>query len=114
MRISDWSSAVCSSDLHARDDGAYLLHVGDDARPAEDVEQALGDRPGADPGHRLARARPTATARIAPAVLRVVRVVGVPRPVELGDVVVVLALRIDVADEIGRELCWESMGQEGE
>src|SRR3546814_2748105 len=57
MRISDWSSDVCSSDLPAQADGGRLL------RPAGAV--VPGTRPG--PAHRAGRSNQCITAETAPA-----------------------------------------------
>src|SRR3546814_18239740 len=47
MRISDWSSAVCSSDLHADHEG-YDLVLGDGTESGADREIATGHQEAAD------------------------------------------------------------------
>src|SRR3546814_9678162 len=57
MRISDWSSDVCSSDLRRREDARHLRHF-----PA----QAGADRAGACQRHRLSLAVARPDRRVAP------------------------------------------------
>src|SRR3546814_5291797 len=45
MRISDWSSDVCSSDLRLQDGGTYR-EVGGKRPPGDEGRQALPDRQG--------------------------------------------------------------------
>ena len=77
---------------------------GDLVDPRDDLdaarrEQLLRDRARGDPPRGLARARAAAAGDRANAVLRVVGVVGVARPVRARDRVVVLAARVGVADQ---------------
>ena len=80
------------------DDLADLFDVAEDA-DAGAGEQFLGDGPGGDAGNRLAGAGPAAAAVVAVAVLRVERVVGVAGPVLVGNVRVVAAALVGVAEE---------------
>src|SRR3546814_9298291 len=70
MRISDWSSDGCSSDLRAR----------------------------RDPRRGLARARPPAAAIIADAVFGVIGIVGVTGTIGLRDLAIILRALVDILD----------------
>src|SRR5690606_37764036 len=83
-------------DVLASDAGRIDLRVdimdapdpGDDLDAFSLAQESRGDRAGCDPPDRLARARSAAAAPIAPAVLRVVRVIGVRRAIEILHLVV--------------------------
>src|SRR5690606_15740120 len=61
--------------------------------------ELLGDRTGSHASRGLARARTSATGDRADAVLRVVGIVRVARPIGALDVVVVLAASVGIADQ---------------
>jgi hypothetical protein len=81
------------------DDVADLSYVTDDFAAERFCDQLFGNDAGGDPRHRLSSARPPTAAVVAKAVLLVVGVVGVPGPVLVLDVRVVLALLVGVAHQ---------------
>src|SRR4029078_6360955 len=82
-------------------DFAPRLPVAPDAHAQVRREQLLGDRACRDARGGLARARSTAAAIVAEAVLAIARVVGVARAGCVLDVGVILALGVRVADQDG-------------
>src|SRR3546814_14826060 len=103
MRISDWSSDVCSSDLAVIDGGIELCEsvAGVSAADAADAARAAG----------------SAQMRTIPVTIegerRIMRVVDVPLTPEGGRVIGVAGYAIDIQEleKIGRASWWERVWQ---